>query len=42
MEGYNRTSTLARREAKFHLPRQTSAAQVDKPAEVDKIAEVEE
>ena len=42
MGGYNHTSTLALREAKFYLPWQPLAAQVDKPLEVDKIAEVEE
>ena len=35
--GYNRTSTLARRQAKFYLPRQPLAAEVDKPAEVDNV-----
>ena len=42
MGGYNHTPTLARRQAKFYLPRQPSAAEVDKPAKVDKVAEVDE
>ena len=33
---YNRTSTLARWQAEFDLPRQPSAAEVDKVAEVNK------
>ena len=33
--GYNHTSMLARRQDKFYLPRQPSAAKVDKPAKVD-------